>query len=226
MFYCEYVPAIFSVRREERPAIERGVVRCVIMANGRGSRWGNYRSVPKHLSVVDGETLLERTVRLVKELNPEAEVVISSSDERYEIPQARRHSPERDAYELDRFCFELIEDETCFLYGDVFYTNEVMESILSTPCEGMLFWGSATSIYAVRVKRGAILRQCIEILRGKIVAREIDDAKGWQVYHLYNEMPLEGREIGGGFCIVSDETMDFNCPEDYDSFVLRHESKN
>lgn len=182
--------------------------------------------MPKHLSVVDGETLLGRTVRLVKELDPEAEVIISSSDERYEIPQARRHSPERDSYELDRFCYELIEDETCFLYGDVFYTDEAMENILSTPCEGMLFWGSRASIYAVVVKRGADLRQCIEVLREKIVAREIEDAKGWQVYHLYNGMPLEGREIEGGFCIVSDETMDFNRPEDYDSFVLRRESKN
>lgn len=39
----------------------------VIMAAGEGKRWNNFLGVPKHLIEINGETLLERTTRLLKE---------------------------------------------------------------------------------------------------------------------------------------------------------------
>lgn len=38
----------------------------IIMADGEGKRWGNYKGVPKHLITVEGETILERTIRLLR----------------------------------------------------------------------------------------------------------------------------------------------------------------
>ena len=55
----------------------------IIMADGKGSRWKNYRGMPKHLVKIKGETLLARTVRLIKELDGESEVIITSHDDRY-----------------------------------------------------------------------------------------------------------------------------------------------
>ena len=193
----------------------------IIMANGKGSRWGNHRGIPKHLSEIDGETLLGRTARLVKESDPTAEIIVSSSDARCEIPGIPRHEPKSNTYELDRFCMELIEDDVCFLYGDVYYTVETMLDIVSTPVEKLAFWGSSTSIYAVKVRNGSVLRHCLDRLYGKIADGEISDAKGWQVYHLYMGMPLAGHDIDGDYIIVADETIDFNHPEDYENFIAR-----
>ncbi len=38
-------------------------VRVIIAAAGSGVRWGNFRGTPKHLAIVEGEVLLERTVK-------------------------------------------------------------------------------------------------------------------------------------------------------------------
>lgn len=42
----------------------------IIMADGKGTRWGNYQDIPKHLIQIGGETLLGRTVRLLNEKDP------------------------------------------------------------------------------------------------------------------------------------------------------------
>lgn len=48
----------------------------IIMADGKGTRWGNYQDIPKHLIQIGGETLLGRTVRLLNEKDPGCEVVL------------------------------------------------------------------------------------------------------------------------------------------------------
>ena len=112
----------------------------IIMADGKGTRWQNYNDIPKHLIEIDGETLLGRTVRLLKEGDPECEVIITSHDSRYEIPGARRYEPLNNNLEIDRFTEELIEDDVCFLYGDTFYSEKAMNAILTTEPEDMMFF--------------------------------------------------------------------------------------
>ena len=49
-----------------------------ILANGEGKRWGNYKGVPKHLIEIDGETLIDRTVRLLAKYRRKGEDIIIS----------------------------------------------------------------------------------------------------------------------------------------------------
>jgi len=48
----------------------------IILAGGKGTRWGNYTGKPKHFLKVDGETLIARLVRLAKQHAPEAAIFI------------------------------------------------------------------------------------------------------------------------------------------------------
>src|SRR5699024_9463988 len=84
--------------------------RYVLMANGHGMRWGKHLGIPKHLISVDDETLIQRIVRQVRERDPNSDVVISSSNPLLETPGARRHAPQRNEIELDRFAPELVND--------------------------------------------------------------------------------------------------------------------
>ena len=96
-------------------------MRYVIMADGKGSRWNNFMGHKKHDISVSGETLLERTVRLVHKFDDAAEIIITSHDESISIPGAVRYEPKNNVLEIDRFTAELIGDDMCFLYGDVRY---------------------------------------------------------------------------------------------------------
>lgn len=192
------------------------------MADGKGSRWHNYKSLDKHSICFDGETMLERTVRLIRERDGDGEIFITSHNPNVCIDGAVRHEPLHNVLEIDRFTWELICDECCFLYGDVFYTEAAMTAIIGTvPEKPLLFFGSADSIFAIRVRSGAAFSDCVEAVRAAFLAGKIAECKGWQVYHCYCGLPLEGRAIGGDFLLCEDMTRDFNSPEDYEAFVRR-----
>lgn len=106
-------------------------MRYVIMADGKGSRWNNFMGHKKHDISVSGETLLERTVRLVHKFDDAAEVIITSHDESVSIPGAVRYEPKNNVLEIDRFTAELIGDDMCFLYGDVLYSENAVKAVIS-----------------------------------------------------------------------------------------------
>lgn len=191
----------------------------IIMADGAGKRWNRYMGIEKHSISVGGETLLRRTVRLLHELDGTAQVLITSHDTALEVPGAERWEPRNNVLEVDRFTAELIEDNVCFLYGDVYYTEETLALICSAVGEGVLTFGSEASICAIKVFDGERFNACRLFVREAFLRGEIAECKGWQVYHAYAQLPLEGRETGRDFINVGSVTRDFNCPEDYDDFI-------
>src|SRR5690625_1883111 len=129
--------------------------RYVLMANGHGMRWGKHLGIPKHLISVDDETLIQRIVRQVRERDPNSDVVISSSNPLLETPGARRHAPQRNEIELDRFAPRLVNDAVTSVDGDTHYTDQAMDAVVSpTPRLPMQFYGDSRSIVAVEVNDG------------------------------------------------------------------------
>ena len=192
----------------------------VIMADGKGSRWNNYMGHGKHDITIGGETLLQRTVRLVHLYDDAAEVIITSHNEGLSIDGAVRYEPKNNVLEIDRFTAELIGDDMCFLYGDVYYSEKAIETVVENAGrQPLLFVGSEKSICAVLIKDGALFKSLYEKIRGMFLDGKLSECKGWQVYHLYAGLPLESREIGSGYLITDSFTRDFNSPDDYEEFI-------
>ena len=187
----------------------------IIMADGKGTRWNNYHNIPKHLIEIDGETLLARTVRLLRENDARADIVITSHDPRYEVPGARRYEPQNNHLEIDRFTEELIADDVCFLYGDTFYSESVIQKIADTPAEKLLFFGNERSIVAIKVADGALFRQHVDRVRALFLAGKIEKCIGWQVYRSFEGLPFGEKTIAADYILIQDGTEDFNSPADY-----------
>lgn len=186
----------------------------VIMADGKGTRWNNYLDKPKHLIEVEGETLLKRTVRLIHDVDKDAEVIITSHNPEYEVEGAARYEPKNNVLEIDRFTEELVDDNVCFLYGDTFYSKEAMETIFNTKTDEIIFFGNEKSIVCVKIADGDIFRKHFIRVRNMFIKGECKTAKGWQVYRSYVGIDMEDRTICGSFIRIEDKTRDFNCPED------------
>ena len=75
-------------------------MRYIIMADGKGSRWNHYMGREKHEISIDGETLLQRTVRLIREKDAGAEVIITSHNPAFEVEGAVRYEPKNNIYEI------------------------------------------------------------------------------------------------------------------------------
>lgn len=190
----------------------------IIMADGRGARWNNHQGLPKHLIEIDGETLLQRTVRLLHELDPRCEVLITSHDPRYEVEGAVRYEPENNRLEIDRFTYELIQPHICFLYGDTFYSEAALRQIIQTPADSLLFFGNARTIFAVKVEDASLMKFHIDRVKARFQAGEIHECKGWQVYQSHAGLPFGDKTITDSYVVVEDRTRDFNSPQDLEQF--------
>lgn len=186
----------------------------IIMADGKGTRWNNYRDIPKHFIEIDGETLLRRTVRLLREADPKCQVIITSHDPRYEVEGAVRYEPKNNVLEIDRFTTELIEDDVCFLYGDTYYAESAIRSIVETDTEDLLFFGNEKSIVAVKVKDAELFSQHVNRVRELFLQGKIEKCIGWQVYQSFLGLSFDEKKIAGKYIYMEDGTRDFNSPED------------
>lgn len=189
----------------------------IIMADGKGKRWKNHNGVPKHFAEIGGEAIIERTVRLLRKMDPVSEIIITSHDPGYELEGTVRHEPKNNVLEIDRFTEELIENEICFLYGDTYYSEDSLKTIIERTIGEITFFGNHKSIVAIKVKDGDLFKKHVEIVKGKYLAGQIDVCVGWQVYQSYVGIEIGRKKvINGSFINVFEEAFDVNTPKDYE----------
>jgi hypothetical protein len=186
---------------------------------------------------VGGEVLLDRTVRLVREAAPGAGVVIVAFDERYGRSGCERFEPAhgpRDFCDTDKLLSARERwgerGQTVLLWGDVFFTEGAMGTILGYegPArffgrrEGSYFsgcrWRELFGLSFPAGEQGAVAG-VMEAVRGDLLARRVTNGGGWAVYE---------RMFGGrleGMTVIDDFTEDFDFPGDYERWRRRYESR-
>lgn len=215
-------------------------MRAIIIAAGEATRWNNYLGTPKHLIRIDGEPLLHRTVRLLKQYTDDI-FVVAKDDPLYLIDGATRYVPTLN-YEAhadaDKFLSskELWNDKgrTVVFYGDVYFTEYAMHKIASywvkdwtlfcRPHASMYTgtpWGEcfAQSFYPEHIEQHEAKLMHIARLfkRGRI-----DRCGGWEHYRAMiglRDDQIRSKQIKGNIVTIDDFTDDFDYPDDYDRFI-------
>jgi hypothetical protein len=210
----------------------------IVMADGSAVRWGQ-QPVPKHLIQFGPETLLQRTVRLLRTNNVPS-IAITSHDNRYSLPGTTRLEFDDNLYEIDKFYANRSAwnrgGETLFLWGDCFFTNHAMKVICRTPIpdddRGFLFFGRHGhspftgkpwgELFGAKVRdHDKFLASCGAVRAG-IIDGSIKRGGGWELYdHLIGKTQDNSIERGPAFVEINDFTDDFDFPED----VLRFRQK-
>lgn len=195
----------------------------IIMCAGEGKRWGNYLGVPKHLVEINGETLLERTTRLLKE-NGITNYLITGNDERYKQYGELVEQSCNDC-EIDRFDEKYVNGEVCYLYGDVYYSDYAIKKIIGTETNDILFFGSNAEIFAIKVKDTKTFYEHKHKVKELYLKNELDRCIGWEIYRSYNSIPFGHHVINNHFCKILDETDDIDYPQDFERFKNKIERK-
>lgn len=186
----------------------------IIMADGDGKRWNNYLGKPKHLIEINGETLIGRTARLLRE-NGINDFIITTRDRRYAQYGKTKPQSFRDA-EIDRF--EEVNKPVCYLYGDVYYTDQAIKTIVHKRPKDVLFFGSEEEIFAVKVKDLDLFYRNRNDVKRLFRQGWITRCIGWEVYRSINNIPLEEHRITDRYIKILDGTDDIDYPEDYEKF--------
>ena len=118
----------------------------IIMCGGIYREWEQ----PKHLLKVGGETIVERTIRLLKDAGV-TDIAISANDPRFDelgVP-VLHHENQYDVAAYNRFtgywcnCFYPMDEPACYVFGDVIFSPEAIRKIVSTETEDIEFFASA-----------------------------------------------------------------------------------
>lgn len=115
---------------------------------------GEYQDfeTPKQLTIINGECLADRTIRLLRE-NDIDEIYISSNDKRFDNCDAPRlkHPNSykvvdgvQSGYWLDAFYpYFKPSDKVCFMFGDVYYTEDGIKTIIDYECDKNTLFGTS-----------------------------------------------------------------------------------
>lgn len=201
-------------------------MRFIIMAAGKQSRWlestngTELEDTPKQLVPVlnitgSYEPLINRTVRLLKAYD-ECDIWVTTNREDIidSLDGVNIYRPENNTYEIDKLlsCKDIWEPNTCFLYGDCFYSRQAIFKIISVPVKDrFLFFGRFHVSYFTG--HGG------ELFCKKIADLDyMEECANW-----VKQWEIDGNGRGGGWefyrrmCGVTDERVNIHCP--YDHFI-------
>jgi hypothetical protein len=202
-------------------------VRVIIAAAGSGVRWGNFRGTQKHLAVVEGEVLLERTVKQF--LKYTDDVCIIGADDNYKVDGASLYvvkSPNTNWKDGAKFMSSsnlwLREGRTVIVFGDVYFTNDAVKTIMTNSQELMWFLRTGESkltgckwkeIFALAFN-GSMTNTITQRILQLISLDRVQSQAAWVLYGSMLGPTTNGLFNNSHFTAVDDWTEDFDFPED------------
>ena len=174
-----------------------------------GGNYSTYWTKPRHLSKVDGEVLVERTIRLLKK-NGIEDISISTNYDEFEylgVPllkhenNYRTEGKEVKGYWCD--AFYPTNEPVCYLFGDVYFSEEAIKTIVETNTDDIEFFASKPPFdknypknhvepFALKVVNTKHLKEAIEKTKqyedeGKFWRKPIM----WELWTIIKDVPLQ-----------------------------------
>lgn len=192
-------------------------------------------STPRQLTKINGEPLVKRTIRLLKE-NGVQDIIVTSHDKRFDNLGAIRYEPKnnnhkwvnkkRVGYWLDAFTIELLNEPITFLFGDVYYSKKAIKKIVETEAKDNLFFctyknndkryiKSHDEPLAYKVMKPEEFKKHIDIVKrlydeGKTVRHPIV----WELYRSLNGQNINEHKMTKNYIAINDESCDIDTIND------------
>ena len=199
----------------------------------------DFFTTPKQLSVINGETLVERTIRLLKE-NGINDIYISSNDDRFKqyapvLKHTNTYKVENGnilGYWLDAY---YPEEEPCiYLHGDVYYSSNAIKKIINYEAKYNTFigneiarnkehknWGEPFGWIVVNQKE---FRDGIDKTKKLQDEGKLERGFGisWELYRVLNGLdPNKMFIYDNTYLSIDDETIDIDAPNQIEELNRR-----
>lgn len=204
----------------------------IIMCGGSYQVWDR----PRQMTVIKGETIVERTIRLLRECGV-TDIAISSNNaifEAFGVPVLRHENNFRvvgyndcSGYWCDGFY--PMDEPVCYMFGDVVFTKNAIRTIVESYTDDIEFFASAPPFapeyykpwaepFALKVVNQERLRQAIEDVKRY-------DAEGkfnrppimWELWQVLTGCPLNFIDYTS-YTVINDSTCDIDNPSDIENW--------
>lgn len=200
--------------------------KCIIMCGGEYALFKEHKA----LSVINGETLIERTIRLLKENNVK-DIAISSNNstfDKFGVERLEHNNTYKQVngkevgYWVDGYY--PMEEPCIYLHGDVYYTDDAIKKILNLNPKVNTFIGNQWALNKEHKKVGEpfgwiivdqkSFREAINKTKqlqdeGKVDRHPVS----WELYQVLNGHDINGFDISEDtYLAIYDETIDIDAP--------------
>lgn len=202
----------------------------VILADSKSP---NNFEIPRQLTKINGEPIIKRTIRLLKE-NGIENIIVTSHDGRFDNLGAIRYEPlyndwdhiNKTGYWLSAFPVELLDEPITFLFGDVYYSKNAIKKIVDAKPKDNLFFCTYNNNdkryikhhdepLAYKVIDYIMFKEHIErvkILKDKgLCCRE---PIVWELYRSLNGQDINTHIMKSNYIAINDESCDIDSVND------------
>lgn len=190
---------------------------------------------PRQLYTVNGERIIDRIVRQVKACKKKS-IYITSHDERFDIEGTKRYEHDNswdgkkeNGMWLDAFPLEIINDDTAILYGDCYYTDDAVRTIVGYKGIDNHFFCTEIDKYKSPyyfkqhdeplgwyIGNAEAFKADVEALKKKQADAETI-FHSWHLFRYINDMDIDVHsfpENGRGYTAINDGSCDVDNVED------------
>ena len=188
---------------------------------------------PRQLIAIKGEPLVQRTIRLLKE-NGIKDILITAHDKRFDNLGAKRYEPLNNIYDpftlegywLNGFPEELLIEPICFLFGDVYFSENAIKTIVETETDSTLFFCTHLNESDKYIKHHDE-PLAYKVVNYKLFKNKINETKKlkdqgvccrepvvWELYRVINNIWVNEHKLTTNYLAINDESCDIDSLRD------------
>lgn len=205
----------------------------IIMCGGVYKQWTR----PRQLTKINGEPIIARTIRLLRECGVD-DIAISSNSSffnEFGVP-VLHHDNEWEVFGYNNSKgswangFYPLDVPVCYIFGDVVFSKNAIKTIVETETDDVEFFASAPPFrqdypknwaepFAFKVVNLEHFRYSISMFN--YFKREgyfFRDPMAWELWQIIKDTPINRIDYTN-YTVINDYTCDIDVPEDVEKFV-------
>lgn len=190
-------------------------MKIIIMAGGKQKRYAP--KTPKQFIRIDGERIIERSIKKFKEYGDVYVIVDNPEFDYLEGLGCKVVAPSENSHELSKFMssYNLWKDdeEVLFVWGDCYITDDAVKRIATEkPNDNFIFYGVFYELLAMRLFK----KEFNKFVKATEYIKELEDlgegglCGSWTLYRLLLSKDLIHHEHYTNFVKINDESVDFD----------------
>ncbi len=203
----------------------------IIMCGGKYPKWETPRQL---LKLQSGETVVGRTIRLLRE-NGVADISISTDNKAFEVcgVSLLKHDNNYVSREQGLWleAFYPTDEPVCYIFGDVVFSENAIQTIVTTQTDDIEFFASAAPFdpqyikdycepFCFKVGNQKKFRACLDICKTYYELGMFERAPiAWELWQVCNGGKLN--VIARDFNVISDWTCDIDSMADLNKLFMR-----
>lgn len=192
-----------------------------------GSNHSQINGVPRQLVTINGERVLDRTIRLLREYGAN-DISITATDPAFDDVDADKIRYIQDDPKVWVNCFYLVNEPVIYIFGDVYFSPDALRTILLTNTNSVEFFASAPPFaveyfkpwaepFAFKVFDWGYFHRCIAQVKTYLSeGRFHRDPIAWETWQV-----IKGTELNRidyhNYTAINDYTTDIDEPLDIEN---------